>query len=257
MWRFIEISLYSFYISLLLWDFLKFIKHQFPEQYQEVVIYVSFNAIRGASYCQIFINKVAKRIDQFGNVVLKRNHRLNDLFKSYHSKINENAKNVDVIKNGKIIHSTTKKTILQGNCNDNDNELVDASFLIYSEKCVLKDKHIHNKKIISLKGNSPIEEHFMCINSNIKFMLCEAIICDKVIKVNFSNDKNNYFVSGNKYDCEFVLYFLHKYHPNDISALTDEELIEYKIKILDHNVNEITIDKDNILCIDEYDYKIE
>jgi hypothetical protein len=63
-------------------------------------------------------------------------------------------------------------------------------------------------------------------------------------------------VVNNKIDYDFVLYILKIHYLNRIVSLSDDMLFNYKINILDQNVNMIELNRNKTLTFQENDYII-
>ena len=88
-----------------------------------------------------------------------------------------------------------------------------------------------------------------------KFILFEIIIGDLSINIDL-NSKNNYLLYGNKIDKDFILYFLNKYHKEEIKNLDETTINNYKIRLIDENINMNEYDSNAIIFIDKHKYNI-
>ena len=72
----------------------------------------------------------------------------------------------------------------------------------------------------------------------------------------FSYNTFNFYIIGNIIDKVFVLYYL-KYIVKLDTPLSSLDEIIYSISICDQNANFVTITNDDIIIIEENDYKIK
>ena len=84
--------------------------------------------------------------------------------------------------------------------------------------------------VITTKGNlySINEDKFE--ESQGKFIFTEIYFGnDEKLKINFKTDRYNYYLSGNRMDAKFIVYFMKKYYSRLIN--------HYVIKFVDNDVN--------------------
>jgi hypothetical protein len=92
--------------------------------------------------------------------------------------------------------------------------------------------------------------------ADYKFIMTEITINNKNISVHFTNEKYNYLIVYNKFDKNFINYFLKTHYTDFVKDLSDSEIENYKIKIIDHNVNVVELDNTNFLIINKTGYEI-
>jgi hypothetical protein len=93
-----------------------YIKHNYPEKHNELLIALSFNTIYMVSVVQIKFKKIIKYINQ-------TNPRLLEFFNKY-----KNMKDVEFILNGKVFYLTTRENIV-----NHIVHMVKEDFIIYSD----------------------------------------------------------------------------------------------------------------------------
>jgi hypothetical protein len=76
------------------------------------------------------------------------------------------------------------------------------------------------------------------------------------ISIHFTSEKYNYLIVDNKFDKNFINYFLKTHYTDFVKDLSDSEIENYKIKIIDHNVNVVEFDNTNFLIINKTGYEI-
>lgn len=126
-------------------------------------------------------------------------------------------------------------------------------FIIYSHYDV--SSQITNKIIFYKFPNK--EDLMNHEKSNIKFILSELVIGDKIIKIDFKTDTYNYYLVNNVFEQRFLKYFVKKYYFDEIKDIEniEEKLDSMSLKIIDHNASTETFDKENILKICKQNYK--
>ena len=108
-----------------------YVKRNYPKQYEEILVTVSFNAVYAFSVIQI-------KLKQSQKYIYMTNPRIAELLETYNKSHNKN--NIDYVLDGKIIYSTI--------CNSNkDDHPKIYDFIIYSDYTTTSK--IVNKKIIS------------------------------------------------------------------------------------------------------------
>jgi len=215
------------------------------EKYKNDVINHSYNAIYFYSKIEIIFNKhkpyIHKIIENYP--ILKNIVAYNNI-----------DCDVEFIMDGKVVYKTTKAKMLKLNNNSEYNG--DFDFIIYSENTQINDNQnsIMNRKII--KNIDIKEESFFCEKSEIKFVLCEFSIGDKKFKVDFKNARTNYYVVNNVFDVKFLKYFLQKYYYENIKDIDLNLVHEFKINIIDHNIDTVISNKDNIVKLFKDKYEL-
>lgn len=214
---FISNLLRTILFAFLLNDYLK---RTYPEKYEDVLVTTSFNVIYAFSVVQI-------KFKQFQEYICKTNPRIAKLLANY-NKLHDETNNYDFILDGKVIYSTTlEKFVITDVPKTHD-------FVIYSD-CTTNEISCVNKKI--LNKLPPTDEKIDYEKSNIKFILCELKICDKIYKINLMDEKHNYYLVDNVIDKKFIIYYLLKYYNESIK--NDDILI---LVFIDHEVNKCEID---------------
>ena len=140
------------------------------------------------------------------------------------------------IQNGNIITRSTKHL-----CNNIENYYIEYDYIIDDETI---DKKIYTK----------IPKEFENVEvSTVKFILVEFMIGHELLKIQFTTDYYNYAVVNNRINKQFLIYFLRKHYLNNIfhdihNIDLHNNLDKYLLKIIDSDVNIITItDEDTIV----------
>lgn len=244
-----------FYFVLYAVFLIDFLQMFYIEDFNNMIINVSFYCISLFSRAELFYIKT-KRV--FRNVyiyIVDSNPQIASILENNLS--NNQQSDVDFIIDGKIVYSTTKKILLSDNSRDGTSIAIPKDFdmIVYSKPVKINETdYITYKKVLNYL---PVEEpHFDVVIADYRFILTEIIIGDKTINTSFSHNKHNYFVSGNMLNESFIKYFFKQYH---VSEFTSDYLFDpkdYKIRVLDQNVNEVFFDQQNQLQIEKENYTI-
>ena len=220
-------SIFEFLLFLYLAD--NYFKINYPEQHTKFIIESSYNLIYYFSFVQIQLTKLGSYLSNKYVTFIKSNPRLSEIVDKLERK-----------------QQNTIEYIL------NDSNLVlynkpeRFDFIIYSDF-----KENKNNKLIlrELSDTETIKYE----QTKYNFILCEIKIGDKVTKIDFKGDNYNFMIVNNKIDASFVNYFMKKYYMYEDNS--DVSCFDYKIKILDQNVNEVVLDttKEIVLGLENYE----
>lgn len=212
-----------------------YLKNNYKEVYNDFLYNISYKLIYIYSNCQIYVNKISVKLE---NIFGRKGEKYD----------------IEFILDGKVIYRDFKDNITSNKF------LIPEKydFIIYSdhnEKNDESQKHI-NKKI--LKNIPSKKEDLNYEDSKIKFISCEIEINNKKYTLSFKNDISNYYIKNNIFDIKFLKYFLLKYHSNVVTEEDFKNIENFKIHIIDHNVNFDISDSSNLIKIGVDDYeKIE
>ena len=92
--------------------------------------------------------------------------------------------------------------------------------------------------------------------ADYKFIMTEITINNNNISIHFTTEKYNYLIVDNKLNNQFIMYFLKTHYTDFVKDLSDSEIENYKIKIIDHNVNVVEFDNTKSLIINKTGYEI-
>ena len=92
--------------------------------------------------------------------------------------------------------------------------------------------------------------------ADYKFIMTELIINNNKFLINFISKTYSYLIVDNKLDKKFINYFLKTHHTNFVKDLSDSEIENYKIIIIDHNANVVEFDNTEILIVNKTGYEI-
>jgi hypothetical protein len=220
-----------------------YLKHEYPEQYNGYLMMASFNAVYVFSVLQI----QAKKIQEY---LYKTHPRLKNYLDEYSMSKNENIDNVEFILDGKVIYLTDKEKIV-----NHIIDIIKEDFIIYSD---YDSKNVCTNKKIIVKDSTTSncsDNDFIYQVSDIKFLLCELYIGDKVYKITLKSDieNYNYYLVDNIINKKFMIYYLLEFYNEDFSKSQDK----FILKLIDHNVNSCEIDitdTSNYIQIKKDDY---
>jgi|Laugresubdmm15sn_1035100.scaffolds.fasta_scaffold20665_2 hypothetical protein len=218
-------------LAILLNDYLK---RNYPDKYQELIVSVSYNLIYLYSRAQILymnlIKVLNKKIEENPNLLKLRND-LDLLLKPKSGIITM----LDYIKNGNSVDK-----------GDDECELMIYSWLNDTKSCV-------NKKLIyDLKEPLSFSEA-----SDIKFLLVELRIGDNNSnKIDLKTDEFNFYMIGNSFTKQFFIYYLRQILKIDEEIKDDDKI---NLKFIDNDVNTIEIDftdKNESILLEKTGYKL-
>jgi hypothetical protein len=218
-------------LAILLNDYLK---RNYPDKYQELIVSISYNLIYLYSKAQILymnlIRVVNKKIEENPNLLKLRN-------------------DLDLLLKPKSGIITMLDYIKNGNSVDKGND--DCDFMIYSwlddtKSCV-------NKKIVyDLKEPLSFSEA-----SDIKFLLIELKVGENNShKIDLKTNEFNFYMVGNSFTKQFFIYYL-KQIVKTTEEIKDDDKIN--LKFIDHDVNTIDLDftnKNENIILEKTGYKL-
>jgi len=218
-------------LALLLNDYLK---RNYPNKYQEMIVSISYNLIYLYSKAQILyanlIKVLNKKIEENPNL-LKLKNDLDLLIKPKSGIVTM----IEYVKNGNPVDKI-----------DEDCDFIIYTWLDETKTCV-------NKKLIyDLKEPLSFSEV-----SDIKFLLVELKIGENSShKIDLKTDEYNFYVVGNSFNKQFFVYYLKQILKISEEIKDDDK---FNLKILDHNVNTIELDfteKNESILLEKNGYKL-
>ena len=219
-------------LAILLNDYLK---RNYPDKYQELIVSISYNLIYLYSKAQILymnlIRVVNKKIEENPNLLKLRND-LDLLLKPKSGIITM----LDYIKNGNSVNITS----------DTDCDFMIYSWLDDTKSCV-------NKKLVyDLKEPLSFSEA-----SDIKFLLIELKVGENNShKIDLKTDEFNFYMVGNSFAKQFFIYYLKQIVKSSEEIKDDDKI---NLKFIDHDVNTIDLDftdKNENIILEKTGYKL-
>jgi hypothetical protein len=222
-------------LALLLNDYLK---RNYPNKYEEMIVSISYNLIYLYSKAQILyanlIKVLNKKIEENPNLLKLKNDF--DLLIKPKSGI---VTMLEYFKNGNPVDIISDKS-------DENCDFMIYSWLDDTKTCV-------NKKLIyDLKEPLSFSEA-----SEIKFLLVELKIGENSShKIVLKTDEFNFYMVGNAFTKQFFIYYL-----NQILKIGEEikEYDKFNLKIIDHDVNTVELDftdKNESILLEKSGYKL-
>lgn len=212
------------------------------EYYNVFFLNVAFKVVQIYSELQIILKKVTQK------------YPINCFFQFFKNDTNKNKKLnlIDSVKGSEIMYRDSKDVFL----NTTLDTIMDLNFRNKSDFFVYKDMDSTpiNIKIIKDFKRLFIEETYNYKLSDMKFILVELIVKEKKYKIDLLTKTQNFYIIDNILDKNFFLYYLKNIHKDKIDLIENE----FKVKIIDHNVNvvEINFQDKNSIILGEKDYKI-
>ena len=250
--------------SIFLFLFYEYLNNKFPETMKNFLINFTYYCIYFFSKLQIYLKNnhvYGKYLDEITEIKEKLIVFVNHLINKYpfdKSSSNVNDKNdllFEIISDNKIAKSIFKKELIEKlEESDVENDLLDL--LDFCDFVLITDMD-NNIKIVN--NNNITLENLRSENSdllkitpvNYKPLLCEMLIDSINFKINFYHKDGiyNYLVLDNVFDNKFLQYFM-KTHYN-FTMETEETKCPFELKILDDNVESISILQNDRLKIKE------
>ena len=222
-------------LALLLNDYLK---RNYPDKYQEMIVSISYNLIYLYSKAQILyanlIKVLNKKIEENPNLLKLKNDF--DLLMKPKSGI---VTMIEYVRDGNPANIISDK-------GDDECDFMIYSWLDDTKTCV-------NKKLMyDLKEHLSFSEV-----SDIKFLLVELKIGENSShKINLKTDEFNFYMVGNRFTKQFFAYYFKQILKNN-EEIKDDDI--FNIKIIDHEVNTVELDftdKNESILLEKNGYKL-
>jgi hypothetical protein len=217
-----------------------YLKRNFPDKYNEILISISYELIHFYSKGQILYNKFFMQIETIIDANPQLKKIINDIYKKdiKRNEICQIKKDAIHIKsytdNSETYFEPDENSIYLFSDNENSDE----------NKCV-------NRIILH---SQPFSGKYEV--SNVQFMLVEVQINDVAYKINLKTDKFNYYIVDNILDLKFFKYYLYNYQICNLTSEEKDKIDKIMIKIIDQNVNmrELEISHEKFVIIKKEDY---
>jgi hypothetical protein len=222
-----------------------FLKNNYPDDYNNYLMSISYNIIFIYSKAQLIIMKINKCILNNMDSLKKNYPELSNLFLSFC----KNNNYVEFIKHGEIFLKINLDNISKINTS-----IYNFDFILltnFDDECNNKNKSIYY--YLPDDDDISINE-----KSNVTFILVEIMIQNSTIVVHFKNDIYNYLIDGNIFDYYFLIYFLKTHYKHEYEKLDSDHLNEkdVKMRIMDGNINNYEFDMSNKIKINKNDFQI-
>lgn len=211
--------------------------------FQNTVIVIGFNCIYLYSRAQLFLVKLMIEVNAF--IEYFNLNELLDVWNGGDGLTNDKVKFISFIKNGLVVNNYfLDNSIFEKNALINKN--IDFDLIAYFTFI------FDQSNFIVLYHSIPDNLEYRQVN--YKFIQIEIVLEDICFNIKLSNERYNFYVVNNKIDCEFILYLLKNYYIDKINSLSNDELLNYKINIIDQDVNKIELDRNKTLTFQENNY---
>ena len=187
--------------------------------------------------------------------IMMQNNSIVQLIQEQIRKIKNLFENeIEVIKYNQCLYSTTKEVLI-------NNPPTCFDLIIYTHENNITHK---NDKIIF--NNIPFIKEFDYLLCKYHFLQILLTIsyegAEKVYKIDLSGDSYNYYIINNCINAQFIGYYLWKHYNvsydlnyyNDTN--TSNDYVNYKLEIIDNNVNQLFLTERDELILGENTYII-
>ena len=217
-----------------------YFKRTYPEEYENVLVSVSYKAIYLFSKCQILFGKLSVRVMEFINANPQLKAFIDNIYKKPALR-NQICK----VHDGEVC----AKNYTADSANYFEAVAADASFYLFVDNVTAAENGGCVNRVV-FKG-PPFSSKYEL--SDVKFILFEIKVGDKFHKINLRGANYNYYVVNNRLDRNFFIYFLKHY---EICPLTDQNIKSFEVKTIDQNVNvnNMEITDEHFITILKTDY---
>jgi len=204
-----------------------YIKINYNKEYNDFLVYTFYNYLKIYTNCEIYFKKIKIYLSENHPQVIIFINKMNDLL---------------YIKEEKNMYEFVKDGNSSLSCKENEKN----DFIIFSDYKNSKNDCV--KKIISRSNKLDSDTLSSYEPSSVKLISTEITINidsfeEKEINISFCNDKYNYLIENNILDKKFIKYFMKKHYLNEIYKDDMHLLQNYKLKIIDDNINIDSIDE--------------
>ena len=223
-------------------------KNLYPETYNNYLMKISYCGVYSFTTVQMKLIQtrryIANRYNSFLLFCPSVKKYINN-FCEYFVK----TQDVEYISDGTVIETSSKKRLLQNYKKIEPGEKSIHKMTIYTNGI--------NKKVFSF---IPFEEsHYNCEKTRYNFVLVEIQIYSEIKKIDLTTNEYNYMLVDNVINKEFVIYLLKTHYPRYVKIVNQffgNNIDNYKITILDQDVNKIILNQYNYLTLKKDNYKI-
>lgn len=235
---------YEIYIA----EILKIINKQ-KEKLVPIMVRIGYNLIYCVSLCQIRYNRiknvVSPKINILGSSI--NNYLKESGFMIEPTMIETKRMLILIDNNGNEISK-----LVTTNISINDKELLEVSNKDENYSCIiLLDKNSDTGCINDVFYQN-LPESFEYEVSEINFMAIELEHNDKTYVINLKPDGHNYYIVNNSLNQNFFKYYI----KNVLKSPINEDNFDYKVTIIDHNVNIITLLPNQHIILDKHTYQV-
>jgi len=202
----------------------------YPVQYKAFLIKAAHIGLTIYSKLQIILDKKYKD--------MKKNNEFSYFVWIHELLKQENPGNIEIIHNGETIIYTTVDKLSR-----RKHDLMD--FMIFSDK--QPDNKTNKVIYFDIPNNFSYQKcSYKFISTTITFSESESY------SLKLSGDKDNYFISNNHLNTFVFCYLVRKHY----GVIKDETLAKYKLEIIDHNANIVTLTEEDEILLQADKYTI-
>jgi hypothetical protein len=218
------------------------------EDLEPQMISLGYNLLYYYSLAQIYFNKFIKFVSPHISVLwialinFLRENKLIDKQK--------NVTLVEIYKGGQMVnnisiheHNTYNLLNIIGEPINKDN----YDFIIITERNI---DYNQNDKIHYTELPQLLEDYKY---SNIRFFALDLTYKNETHSIDLKNENFNHYIVNNVLNKEFFNYYL----TNVLDVEIDKNNFDYKVALVDHNVNMVELTPNDYLIINEDDYEIK
>jgi len=229
-------------------DIIKNRVNNLKEDLEPQMMSLGYNLLYYYSLAQIYFNKFITIVSPHISVLWIA--LINFLREN---KLIDNPKNVtlvEIYKGGQIVnnititqHNTYNLLNIIGEPINKD----DYDFIIITEKNIDNKQHdkIHYTELPQL-----LEDYKY---SNIRFFALDLTYKNETHSIELLNEKGNHYIVNNVLNKEFFTYYL----TNVLNTEIDKNNFDYKVALVDHNVNMVELTPNEYLIINEDNYEVK
>lgn len=138
-----------------------------------------------------------------------------------------------------------------------DGIIIDSCFthLIEKNKDIVYDFILYNNNNCGII-NKKIPYHLNYEFTSYKFIQIMIDFQDNNMEIHLSNNDYNYYIVNNFIDSSFILYFLRTHYTSQVYQYDNNYLLNYKLTIIDYDVNFFEIDNTQTITFKENKYDV-
>ncbi len=233
----------------------EFLRQYYPEEYKSMMYIIGYNSLYLFSKFQIFFNKFYKNVEiHIVPLLYDYSQKVYPFLEEIGLKEKMVKKDIKLIKNG-VTTKFFERDELEFLKRLKEHFEGTFDIIVFTDYENIAENGKLNKVIYN-----EIPDNLDYKVAQTSFILSEIVISENgndfgdnvIYKIDFSNDKYNYFVVGNQFCRHFVKYFLRK-HYNHVYKEHLKQINEnnYMLKIIDNNVNMLDLCKMKVLKIND------
>lgn len=217
---------------------------------QHQCVYLGYNVLYFYSLVHINVNKIIRLFSPYISVVYIA--LINVLTENKLLDKPQRVITISIYKDGQIVNNI--------NVNKNDKHIYDLQTNTIGEPI-----NNYNYDFVIVTDNPKQTEYVNKIHytqipnlfddykhSNIKFLSVELTYNNTTHTINLKNEKENYYIVDNVFNANFFKYYL----INVLNVEIDANQFDYKVSVIDHNVNMVELTSNDYLIMNENDYNI-